>query len=118
MFFPCSRIIFNQLPTWAATFATLEPFVYANQKPLPMAHISVESFRYLCLHPSTATIFHFHSLSVSPWLASAIASYLHQAFFSAATSASPPFGPKSGAFFKARAQFVAASFADAAALLP
>lgn len=47
-----SRIIFNQLPTWVATFATLDPFVYANQKLLPMAHISVESFSYLGIPPS------------------------------------------------------------------
>lgn len=109
-----SRIIFNQLPTWVATFATLDPFVYANQKLLPMAHISVVSFSYLSIPPSPSMpLFHLRSLSVSPWLASAFASYLHQAeaFFSVSAAVPPPFGPENGAFFKARAQFVAGTVA-------
>jgi len=78
MFFPCSRIIFNQLPTWAATFATLEPFVYANQKPLPMAHISVESFRYLCL-PNPPI--YCHNFSFSFIVSFALARFRHRKLF-------------------------------------
>lgn len=79
----------------------------------------LDSFFYLCLSflhvccstspspsPALLPLFHLPTLSVSPWLASAIASYLHQAFFSAAPLRSDP--AKSGAFFKARAQFVSA----------